>query len=441
MTKQPRIAIIGGGLTGLTAGYRLSRCGYEVHLFEADSRPGGMIAGEKTLSGYLDDIYHHLFTSDKYLLELLQELGLAGNLLWTKANNALLHGQQLYPFVSGLDLLRFRPIPFLQRLRTGFSVLKAACLKDWSALEDELASEWIIKNCGEKSWQALWSPLLSSKFGRDAAEISAVWIWNKFKLRGGSRENGKEKLGYITGGFQLVADRLKEGIVANRGVVNLNSRVTEIFAGTEPDQGRYSLKVAGENYDHLFAQVICATAAEPFLTLADGLLPDDNYKAKLAASKHKANLCLIVCYEQQFSPWYWTTICDELPFVVIVEQDKLCSVPACGHPVYFSRYLDVEDELWHLPDSAIRDQFLAAAASAFPETAKNKVLTAKLIRTRYAQPVIERHYSRKMPAMKTPLPGIWLAGMAQIYPEDRGMNYAVRLAEELAAAVIGAGDD
>ncbi len=441
MTKKSRIAIIGGGLTGLTAGYRLSRCGYEVHLFEANSRPGGMIAGEKMPSGYLDDIYHHLFTSDHYLLELLQELDLTENLLWTTANNALLSGQRLYSFASPLDLLRFRPLPFLQRLRTGLSVLRAARLKDWSALEGELVSEWIINNCGSESWQTLWSPLLSSKFGRDATEISAVWIWNKFKLRGGSRESGKEKLGYITGGFQLVADRLKAGIVAEQGMVNLNSQVTEIFVSTEPNQGRYGIKVAGKNYEHFFAQVICATAAEPFLTLTNGILPDDDYKARLVASKHKANLCLIVCYEQQFSPWYWTTICDELPFVVVVEQDKISSLPECGHPVYFSRYLDVEDELWHLSDSAIRDQFLTAAVSAFPGTADNKVLTTKLIRTRYAQPVIERHYSRKMPAMKTPLPGLWLAGMAQIYPEDRGLNYAVRLAEELAAAVIGADDD
>ena len=149
MTKKSRIAIIGGGLTGLTAAYRLSRCGYEVHLFEADSRPGGMIAGEKMPSGYLDDIYHHLFTSDHYLLELLQELGLTENLLWTTANNALLSEQQLYSFASALDLLRFRPLPFLQRLRTGLSVLRAARLKDWSALEGELASEWIIKLCRE----------------------------------------------------------------------------------------------------------------------------------------------------------------------------------------------------------------------------------------------------------------------------------------------------
>ncbi|HHV42069.1 MAG TPA: FAD-dependent oxidoreductase [Clostridiaceae bacterium] len=439
MSKRPKIAIVGGGLTGLTAGYMLSKNGCEVHIFETDNRLGGMISGVgSTESGYVDDIYHHLFTSDKYLLSLLEELDLSSRLIWSTADNALLSGGILYPFTTALDLLRFKPIPFLQRLRTGLAVLKASRLTDWTTLEQQLASDWLRKNCGEEAWNTLWHPLLSSKFGRDATDISAVWIWNKFKLRGSSREGGKEKLGYIEGGFQILADLLGKFVSAHNGIVNTNSRVSEIFP--RPTSGakiHFGLKIQGEVYPHSFDQIICAIATEPFLEIASSFYPAGTYRDQLLAVKYKANLCLNVVYEKELSPWYWTTICDELPFVVAVEQDNLCPSPLPkGHLVYFSRYLGVEEKLWNRSDKDITEQFLRAVSAAFPSASDNKVLSTKLVRTRYSQPVVERNYSLKMPSVITPQPGLWLAGMAQIYPEDRGMNYAVRLAEEVSTLVL-----
>lgn len=473
---KDKIAIIGGGLTGLTVAYILSKRGYCVRLFESEARIGGMIKGVREFSnpgdsvsagsdfrnydpngrdssktvtvgsvsdsfdpGYTDDIYHHLFTGDNYLLQLLEDLDLKSRLHWETAANALMYENRFYPFSTPLDLLSFKPIPFSQRLRTGISVLKASRLKNWQTLENKLASDWIKKNCGEKAWQILWRPLLHSKFGTDAADISSVWIWNKFKLRGSSRKGSKEKLGYIEGGFQQIADRLEAKITAYGGQINTCSQVTEILPYESlSKKTQFKIKTGDEIYPLFFDQIICTIAAKPFLELASDLIDSVEYLEKLSDIEYKANLCLSVIYEKPLSPWYWTTICDDLPFVVTVAQDNLSqSSLKDGHLVYLSRYIGTEEALWRESDQEITDKFIQAAAAAFPGAADNKVLFSRLVRTRYSQPVIKRRYSEKMPTIKTPVSGLWLAGMAQIYPEDRGMNYAVRLAKEVAAAAVG----
>jgi protoporphyrinogen oxidase len=483
--EKQKIAIIGGGLTGLVAGYRLSESGFNVHIFEAETDLGGMIRGIKIFPdhvtvdsikddlgssdptdygpgssdsikddlgssdannsdlGYIDNIYHHLFTSDSYLLQLLDDLELKSRLQWKTAANALMYEYKLYPFSTPLDLLNFKPLPFSQRLRTGFSVLKASRLKNWQPLEDELASDWLRRNCGEEAWRILWRPLLRSKFGSDAADISAVWIWNKFKLRGSSREGSKEKLGYLEGGFQQIADRLMEKITENGGQVKPGQRVTKIVRHNFLDgRSQFRVRTETETCAHSFDQIICTMAAEPFLQIASDLIDSSEYLDKLSCSEYKANLCLSVVYEKPLSPWYWTTICDDLPFVVAVEQDNLSRNPLKdGYLIYLSGYLGVEEEIWQKSDRDITNEFIRAAAKAFPGAKNNKVLASRLVRTRYSQPVIKRHYSKNMPEIKTPVPGLWLAGMAQIYPEDRGMNYALRLAEDVAAAVMGGEND
>ena len=59
-----------------------------------------------------------------------------------------------------------------------------------------------------------------------------------------------------------------------------------------------------------------------------------------------------------------------------------------------------------------------------------------MFRERAAQPITPLHYSEKIPDLKTPLDNLWLANTTQIYPEDRGTNYAVRLGEQVSARIL-----
>ena len=207
---QQNICIIGAGITGLTAAWQLARRGYKVRVLESTLQPGGMLSVFGIGNDRIEHIYHHLFTSDEDALTLLEEMGLIEKLCWHTVRDALFSDGQTVPFSSPLDLLRYKGIPVRQRLLTGLTVLKAGRLKDWTSLERTTACEWLISNCGQKAYNRLWKPLLQAKFDQDADEVSAVWIWNKFKLRGSSRSRNRqaERLGYLRGSFATLTDAL-----------------------------------------------------------------------------------------------------------------------------------------------------------------------------------------------------------------------------------------
>ncbi len=439
---RKRICIIGAGLTGLVAAHRLLGEGYDVTVLESTLEAGGMVSSFCMGSERIEYIYHHVFTSDQHIGQLSGELGLSDHLRWYSPQDALYAQNTLFPFSSPLDLLRFQVIPFWQRLKTGLTVLKAGRLSNWQDLEDQTAAEWLRRHSGEKAFSSLWHPLLRSKFDLDAEEVSAVWIWNKFKLRGHSRDskNGSAKLGYMKGGFGLLVNALVRSITAAGGKILYGYTAMNISRESqEGAQPAYRIDCILENCSTVKIDadaVIATVSGRQFANISANLdLPDD-YLKKMRNVRYKGDLCMILRLRKSLSPYYWTTVCDNLPFVVVVEHTNLVSSESYGgNVVYLSRYLDVADPLWTQPDSEIFRLFAQGLVQMYPGFSPKDIIDWRLRRTRYAQPVIGRHYTSRMPGMDTPDPGIKLAGMAQIYPEDRGMNYAIRLGDDSARSI------
>lgn len=434
------VCIIGAGLTGLIAACSLLDAGYNVILLESSPEPGGMIASFPMGSDRIEYIYHHIFTSDQLLISLLAEIGLSDRLKWYQPKDALFAGQRLYPFSTPLDLIRFPLIPFAQRLRTGLAVLLAGRLKDWSALEKETAARWLLRKSGREAYARLWQPLLRSKFDRDADAVSAVWIWNKFKLRGHSRDQavGSEKLGYLQGSFGQLVDTLAANIREKGGRILTGHTAMNI--SNQPDSdSRFRISCILENCATVHVEadgVIATVSGRQFTGMTTGFDWPLDYRSKIEQLSYKGDLCLILRLRRSLSPYYWTTICDDLPFVVVVEHTNLVGKGAYGgHVVYLSRYLDITDPLWTQSDGAIFRRFINSLETVYPHFSQHDIIDWRIRRTRYAQPVIGLDYSAGMPDLNTPTPGLKLAGMAQIYPEDRGMNYAVRLGRQAAQAV------
>lgn len=182
-----RIAIIGAGATGLTAGWKLSSKGHSVTVYEKNDRLGGLTAAIPVGDDMLEMYYHHIFTNDTVIIDVIKELGLENDLKWYEPSNVIYLNNTIYPFTTPMDLLMFRPLSFISRIRMGLMVLQARFVKDYLAIEDITAREWIIRRGGEECYNLVWEPLLNSKFDIDSDKISATWIWNKFKLRGSSR--------------------------------------------------------------------------------------------------------------------------------------------------------------------------------------------------------------------------------------------------------------
>ncbi len=434
--QEKTVCIIGAGLTGLVAAFRLAKQGRAVILLESTLEVGGMAATFPMGSTRLEHIYHHFFTSDTELIKLVEELGLSDSLTYHETRDALYSGGRLFPFSGAIDLLRFNRIPLTQRLRTGLLVLKSGRIKDYKPLEQETALSFLERSCGSEACERLWQPLLRAKFDHDADRVSAVWIWNKFKLRGGSRTNkfSRQKLGYMQGSFQLLIDALVRGIEERGGHIHYGYTAMDIIRRGR----RYQVACILDNCSQAAFTadaVIAAVASRQFANIVTSLSLPNQYMQRVRQVQYKGDLCLILRVRKSLSPYYWTTVCDKLPFVVVIEHTNMTgTAPYDGSIIYLSRYLDVSDPLWIKSDGEIFQEFIAGLRKMYAAFDLADLMDWRLRRTRYAQPVITCGYPAQQPEMETPAAGIYLAGMAQIYPEDRGMNYAIRLANETAVA-------
>jgi len=426
-----QVAIVGGGVTGMAAADFLSQHGVACTIYERDSALGGLAGSFEVDGGRLEKFYHHLFTSDRAMAALIEELGLGSDLEW-KPSVTGYYTQRIYRLTSPLDVLRFKPLPFPDRIRLGMLAILPRLVRDWRPLEEITAEEWLIRLAGRRVYEEVWAPLLRAKFGRYADQIAAVWMWNKLKLRGGSRGRGQvEMLGYLRGGFGRALERW-ESRLRQRGVeIRLDSPVEEVRiregkAAGVVAQGRF------EPYD----DVLVTAAPEIFLRIAAGLPAD--YRQRLAQIRYLANVCLVLKLKHSLGQVYWLNINDpSIPFVALVEHTNLQRPEEYGgaHLVYLSRYLDPTDPLYQMSTEELLKAYLPGLRKLFPQFDEGWVEDAWAWRERYTQPLIVRHYSRIRPPFKTPVENLWLCCMAQVYPQDRGMNYALvygrRVAEEM----------
>jgi len=438
-----RVCIIGAGLTGLTAAYRLVCLGYQVTVIECTMTSGGMVSSFPMGWEKIEHIYHHIFPSDQYIKSLAEELAVDDQIQWFEPLDAIYMRKQFYPFSSPMDLLRFTPIPFIERIRTGLSIMRAKKEKSLEALESKTAREWLLKESGPRAFDSLWGPLLRSKFDDEADKVSSTWIWNKFKLIGNSRVKfmRKESFGYMNGGFGTLVDALTKAIQSKGGTIRYGYTalsITKEFS-TLPEKKVFNVSCILDDCSSVSLEsdsVIATLSGIRFANMTKDLELPPSYLMKTLELKYKGDLCLVLRLKKSLSPYYWTTVCDPLPFVVVIEHTNMTSLRKYGgHVVYLSRYVDISDSLWTQTDSDIYKLFCKGLSEMYPDFKTSDVKDWRLTRTRYAQPVIGKFYSSRMPEMKTPEEGLFLAGMAQIYPEDRGMNYAIRLGNEAADAV------
>lgn len=202
--KKRHVVVIGAGFTGLAAAYELARRGIKVTVLEKDDQIGGL-AGSFKINGYhIEKFYHHFFNNDKYVIKLAKELGCENELLRCVTKTGIYFDRRFFKLSTPMDVLRFKPLSLLNRIRLGLLILRARRVKDWKHLDTITAEQWLLKLCGAEAYKIVWEPLLRGKFGPYASQVSAAWFWNKLILRGGSRsKTGAEMLVYYHGGFVL----------------------------------------------------------------------------------------------------------------------------------------------------------------------------------------------------------------------------------------------
>jgi protoporphyrinogen oxidase len=432
-----KVGVIGGGITGLTAAYELAKRGHEVSLFESEPDLGGQAATFSIEGTRLEKFYHHIFTSDREMIALIEEVGLAGEMRWLPSKVGIYYGGKIYDFVTPFDLLHFRPLGLFQRLRTGIVALYLQRFADWRNLEDVTALEWVRRNVGRQPYEVIFRPLLRGKFGQHADEISMAWLWSKFKHRVASRGPGmqRELLGYMEGSFQGLIDRLAERIGQLGGEVYQGTPVKRVIiegnrvTGLEVESSEGDIK-------HRFPLVIATVPSFVFLEIAPDL--PEAYVARLRQVDYLGAVCLILLLKEPLSRIYWLNISDtSFPFVGAIEQTNFISPEVYNNKyiVYLSNYLSRHDPHYHLPPEELLAAYLPFLRRINPAFDEGWIEELWLFRADAAQPIITRDYSERIPPLWTPVEGLYLANTSQIYPQDRGMNYSVRLGQRAAEIV------
>ena len=432
-----RTVVIGAGFSGLSAAFELARHGHAVTVLEADPEVGGL-AGTFDVNGErLEKFYHHWFTNDRHVGDLVRELGEDDRIVYRPTRTGMYFANRIFRLSSPADVLRFTPLPFVDRVRLGILALRARAVTDWRALESETAEEWLIRLGGERVYRVVWQPLLEGKFGPFASEVSAVWFWNKLKLRGGSRgKSGAEMLAYYRGGFAALAERLALEVAVLGGEIKLSTPAR----GLVVEDGR----VRGVETDDgvIDADTVIATPALPII--ADMVAPHapDAWVQTLRAIEYLANVCVVLELDRSLSDTYWLNVNDPgFPFVGVIEHTNFEPASTYGgrHIVYLSKYLPESAELYRMNDQAVLDYCVPFLQRMFPAFDRAWIRGHHVWRARYSQPIVGKWYGRIVPASETPIRGLHLCTMAQVYPEDRGTNYAIRdgrrLGRELASSL------
>lgn len=433
--KPIRVAIVGGGFAGLSCAYDLARSGHDVTVLEAEGTVGGLAGAFETSGEKLDRFYHHWFTNDLEVMGLIDDLGMSDQVVTNPTNTGVFYANKIFKLSTPKDLLQFTALPFWDRIRLGILTLRARRVKDWMALESETAADWLRKLGGENVYKVLWEPLLKGKFGPYAEDVSAVWFWNKLKLRGGSRgKGGEERLAYLKGSFSRLAEEMGKQIVDHGGSVRTNAPITQIVPN---EDGTWICK---GSWGSVEADKVVATTALPLVAdMVEDWAPSD-YLHSLRRIDYLANICLVLRLDRSLSSTYWLNVNDpSFPYVGVIEHTNFETPEAYGgdHVVYLSKYLPHTDELYNMTDEEVMDFSVAHMQRMFPDFKIEWVRNYHVWRARWSQPVVGKDYSKGIPAADGPKPGFHLCSMAQIYPEDRGTNYAVREGRKMAAKLLG----
>jgi protoporphyrinogen oxidase len=428
-----RVAIIGGGIAGLTAAYDLARqANLAVTVYEGSPQLGGLAAGFKGRDAWewpLEHFYHHLFTNDQAILDLTRELGLSELLEIHSPTTAFFIDGKNYPLDSPLRVLQFPLLPVFDRLRMGMVIayLRYHPQRPWQRFDQITADPWLARWMGERAYSTLWEPMLQGKFGAHYAEVNLAWFWARIFKR-------TSQLCYYRGGFQSFVDGLAGAAQRYGTTVQTGARVTAVRPAAA---GGWQVEVADQAPAHY--DVVLSTVSPELMGRLAPALPAD-YLGRLAALKSMGAVVTTVALKQQLMPEvYWANISKRagLPFLALVEHTNMIDPAHYGgdHLIYIGDYLEPDHRYFSLDADALLAEFIPHLTKFNPDFRPDWITGAWVHKAKYAQPVPPVGYAAMIPDVRTPLAGLYFASMSQVYPWDRGTNYAVEMGRNVAKMV------
>jgi len=423
-----KIGIIGAGFTGLSAAFNLLEKNHEVTVFEKDSIPGGLALGfkEREWNWTLEKHYHHWFTNDKSVLDLAKKIN--HKVIIRRPKTTVYVDGKIYQFDSPKEVLSFPKLSIIDRLRMGFVIALIKYNPFWKPLEKINATKFLPIALGSRNYKMIWEPLFKNKFGPYASDVSLAWFWARITKRTPS-------LAYPEGGFLEFANHLVKEIKKKSGIVKFDSEVLEV---RENKKVVLKIKENGKIKNYEFDKVIFTLPSFLFLKIAPEL-PED-YRQKFARLKGLGATNLVLRLSKPFFPddTYWVSVCDpKSPIMAIVEHTNFMDRENYNNEylVYLGNYLEADSKRFAMNKDEVLDLFDPFLKRLNPNYRKN-IIGYELFKAPFAQPIIPANYSKMIPPMDTPLNNVYLANIEQVYPWDRGTNYAVELGQKITDHVL-----
>lgn len=424
-----RIGIIGAGFTGLSAAYYLTRAGHDVEIFELDSKPGGLAIGykEDKWKWTLEKHYHHWFTNDKSVLDLAADIGHKVVIRRPKTSNYVDGG--IYQLDSPTSLLKFPKLSIVDRLRTGISLALLRYNPNGKPLERFEAEPYLKKSMGKKAYKKLWEPLMVNKLGKYSKEVSLAWFWARINKRTSS-------LAYPEGGFLEFALHLQNVIEKQGGKFHYKTEVLKLESHDNP---KIKYKVSGQLsvVSGQFDAVLVTVPGFLFQKIAPDL--PESYNARLKKLKGIGATNLVLRLNKQFltDGTYWLSMSDlKSPILAVVEHTNFMDSENYGneHVVYLGNYMPTDDPRYALSADQVLKSYDSWLKKINPDYEKS-IIDCNLFKAPFAQPILYKNYSKVIPPFATPLENVYLANIEQVYPWDRGTNYAVELGKKVAKLI------
>ncbi len=295
---------------------------------------------------------------------------------------------------------------------------------NWQAMEKTTVDSWMRKWAGNKVYETMWEPMMKGKFGSHYKEVNMAWMWARIHAR-------TSRLGTYQGGFQAFADDISE-VLEKLGV---DMRLSTPVKGISE-----KLVVETDKTLEKFDRILASTSPGLLSKLVPSL--PESYHAELNDLKSLGAIVLTLSLHNQLSNdgYYWYNIPKDqgFPFLAVVEHTNYLSPDYFGgdHIVYCGDYRDPNHEYFSLSKEELLEVFLPSLKKINPDFEPGWVKKSWLYRTKYGQPVPELNHSSKIPPIKTPLSGLYFASMSQVYPWDRGTNFAVEIGRRAAELMM-----
>ncbi len=429
-----KIAIVGAGATGLPAAFDLAGAGHDVEVFEAGPAVGGLAAGFRAehWDWSLEKFYHHWFTSDSHIMQLADDLGCRDKIIFPRPVTAVYYEGEFYPFDSPQRWLTFPGFSWLDVVRFALCGAYLRFLPDGRPLEKHTANEWLPKWMGERAYELLWKPLLIGKFGEENFEkVNLAWFWARIKARTPS-------LGTFEGGFQAFLDILAEHCRQRGVTISLDTPIRKIA----PAEGG-GVEVESASGTRRFDHCIATTSPGALAKLAPEL--PDTYRDQLQSLRSLGAVVMVITLSQKLTDYYWFNLPKDadFPYLAMVEHTNFLPPEHYGgdHIIYCGDYLSTDHEYFSMSEDELLERFLPSLKLFNPNFDRSWIKQKWLFKAPYAQPVPFVGHSKNIPDLKTPIDGLWLASMSQVYPWDRGTNFAVELGRRVAKRIVESSDE